>query len=106
MIKRKKLRCSFCGKSEDEVVKLVAGPRVYICDKCVASAKKIMDEEADDDTPPPKAESSIYANLVSRTRQFFARRRMERALAVARLITPRPRHIAVKLITQPRDYRP
>ena len=29
------LRCSFCGKSRDEVRKLIAGPTVYICDECV-----------------------------------------------------------------------
>jgi len=32
------LRCSFCGKSQDEVKKLIAGPTVYICDECVDSA--------------------------------------------------------------------
>jgi hypothetical protein len=30
-----KLRCSFCGKSQDDVRKLIAGPTVYICDECV-----------------------------------------------------------------------
>ncbi len=44
MKKGRLLRCSFCGKSEKEVAKLVAGPRVYICDACVDEAKKIMDE--------------------------------------------------------------
>jgi hypothetical protein len=34
MPKRKQLTCSFCGKSESEVAKLVAGPKVYICDEC------------------------------------------------------------------------
>ena len=37
-----KLKCSFCGKTEEEVKKLVAGPRVYICDECVATAAGIM----------------------------------------------------------------
>jgi ATP-dependent Clp protease ATP-binding subunit ClpX len=31
----RRLRCNFCGKSQDEVEKLVAGPRVYICNECV-----------------------------------------------------------------------
>jgi ATP-dependent protease Clp ATPase subunit len=39
----KRLACSFCGKSADEVTKLVAGPRVFICDECVASAARIME---------------------------------------------------------------
>ena len=41
------LACSFCGKSEDEVAKLVAGPNVYICDKCVAIADAIMRADGD-----------------------------------------------------------
>jgi len=39
------LRCSFCGKSEDKVQKLVAGPHVYICDECVGVAARIMQAE-------------------------------------------------------------
>lgn len=38
----KRLACSFCGKSADDVTKLVAGPKVYICDECVAAANRIM----------------------------------------------------------------
>lgn len=41
----KKLRCSFCGKPEDQVRKLIAGPGVYICDECVAICDEIIDEE-------------------------------------------------------------
>lgn len=37
--------CSFCGKSQDEVNKIVAGPDVYICDECVELCKSIIDEE-------------------------------------------------------------
>jgi ATP-dependent Clp protease ATP-binding subunit ClpX len=43
MLKRK-LACSFCGKSEASVAKLVAGPRVYICDQCAAEVIRIMEE--------------------------------------------------------------
>ena len=39
-----KLRCSFCGKSEHEVGKLVAGPNVFICDACVAICVEVMDK--------------------------------------------------------------
>ncbi len=39
-------RCSFCGKRQDQVKKLIAGPKgVYICDDCVALCKEIIDEE-------------------------------------------------------------
>ncbi len=37
------LHCSFCGKSEHEVGKLVAGPNVFICDACVAICVDVMD---------------------------------------------------------------
>lgn len=39
------LRCSFCGKSQDEVRKLIAGPTVYICDECVELCNDIIAEE-------------------------------------------------------------
>ncbi len=39
------LRCSFCGKSRDQVRKLIAGPTVYICDECVGLCNEIMVEE-------------------------------------------------------------
>jgi ATP-dependent Clp protease ATP-binding subunit ClpX len=39
----RRLRCSFCGKDESKVAKLVAGPRVYICDVCAREALRIMD---------------------------------------------------------------
>lgn len=41
-----KLHCSFCGKSQDEVKKLIAGPMVYICDECVGLCNEIIQEEA------------------------------------------------------------
>ena len=40
-----KLECSFCGKTQDEVRKLVAGPSVYICDECVNLCNDILSEE-------------------------------------------------------------
>jgi ATP-dependent protease Clp ATPase subunit len=42
-MQKRRLACSFCGKSEAEVAKLVAGPKVYICDRCVAIAARFMD---------------------------------------------------------------
>ena len=49
------LFCSFCGKSQHDVKKLIAGPAVMICDECVALCSKIIADEATDkrpDTPP------------------------------------------------------
>ena len=48
-------RCSFCGKRQEQVRRLVAGPGVYICDQCIALCNQIMNE-----APPetPEAASS------------------------------------------------
>ncbi|MDD2207455.1 MAG: ATP-dependent Clp protease ATP-binding subunit ClpX [Aminobacterium sp.] len=43
------LRCSFCGKGQDEVRKLIAGPGVYICDECVHLCNLILNEEVSDE---------------------------------------------------------
>ena len=39
------LKCSFCGKSQKQVIKLIAGPGVYICDECIELCVEIIDEE-------------------------------------------------------------
>ncbi|MCL1853502.1 MAG: ATP-dependent Clp protease ATP-binding subunit ClpX [Peptococcaceae bacterium] len=44
------LKCSFCGKNQDEVKKLVAGPGVYICDECIELCNEIIEEEINDST--------------------------------------------------------
>jgi ATP-dependent Clp protease ATP-binding subunit ClpX len=49
------LKCSFCGKSQEQVRKLIAGPGVYICDECVDLCNEILDEELlDSGTPVPQ----------------------------------------------------
>ena len=45
------LNCSFCGKSQKEVKKLIAGPTVYICDECIGLCNDIIAEEVDKDEP-------------------------------------------------------
>lgn len=47
--KDKVFHCSFCGKSQHEVRKLIAGPSVYVCDECVALCNDIINEESRDD---------------------------------------------------------
>lgn len=49
------LKCSFCGKSQEQVRKLIAGPGVYICDECVDLCNEILDEELYDSRPHPAA---------------------------------------------------
>jgi ATP-dependent Clp protease ATP-binding subunit ClpX len=46
------LKCSFCGKSQEQVRKLIAGPGVYICDECVELCNEILDEELLDPNGP------------------------------------------------------
>ena len=51
MSDKKNLNCSFCGKSQKEVKKLIAGPGVYICDECIDLCNDIIVEEKERDTP-------------------------------------------------------
>ena len=45
------LRCSFCGKTQEEVKKIIAGPTVYICDECIDLCNEIMEEEYQNEHP-------------------------------------------------------
>ncbi|MGH7370980.1 MAG: ClpX C4-type zinc finger protein, partial [Candidatus Methylomirabilales bacterium] len=44
-----KLQCSFCGKSQEDVRKLIAGPTVYICDECIELCNDIISEELEEE---------------------------------------------------------
>ena len=46
------LRCSFCGKHQDEVKKLLAGAKAFICNECVAIARKVV-KDASPAKPAP-----------------------------------------------------
>lgn len=65
------LKCSFCGKLQEQVKKLVAGPGVYICDECIELCNEIIEEELSEDTdlelgdiPKPKEIKSILDQYV------------------------------------------
>ncbi|MBZ4654626.1 MAG: clpX [Peptococcaceae bacterium] len=65
------LKCSFCGKLQDQVKKLVAGPGVYICDECIELCNEIIEEELSDDNslelgdiPKPKEIKAILDQYV------------------------------------------
>ena len=65
------LQCSFCGKSQRQVRKLIAGPGVYICDECIELCNEIIDEEfsspevlTDDDLPKPREINRILNEYV------------------------------------------
>lgn len=66
----RKLHCSFCGKSETEVAKLVAGPRVYICDSCVTIANQIITDSNRQDEPV-RVEVTVWQKLVNLVRRLF-----------------------------------
>ena len=65
--RRKYSRCSFCGKGQDKVRKLVAGPGVYICDSCVELCHQILAMEDGPDEPLP-ADTCQTARRESRVR--------------------------------------
>jgi len=79
MLRRKRLACSFCGKGEAEVTKLVAGPKVYICDKCVALAARIIQGDAPDQQDTPHIRSRVLERLRARVGRFFGLRRVDRS---------------------------
>ena len=54
-----KLRCSFCRRHAADVAKLVAGPRVFICDRCVAIATELMQAPADPEAPGMSAHPKL-----------------------------------------------
>ncbi len=80
----KQLRCSFCGKTQEQVKRLIAGPNVYICDECVELCSEIIEEELEDayddevmDMPKPR---EIKEHL---DQYVIGQENAKRALAVA-----------------------
>lgn len=56
----KKIRCSFCGKSEDQVQRLISGPNVYICNECIDLCSDLLDSEFGyDEVPDAEIEAVI-----------------------------------------------
>ncbi|HOJ12278.1 MAG TPA: ATP-dependent Clp protease ATP-binding subunit ClpX [Clostridiales bacterium] len=51
---KKQVKCSFCGKSQEQVKRLVAGPGVYICNECIELCSEIIDEEFEDTRVNPE----------------------------------------------------
>lgn len=78
------LKCSFCGKSQEQVRKLIAGPGVYICDECVDLCNEILDEELFDS-------SSTVPQSVTRREQPPERRRAPSPISLTQI--PKPREI-------------
>ena len=62
------LSCSFCGKSQREVKKLIAGPTVYICDECIELCNDIIAEEYGQDEAPDARRRACRSRARSRKR--------------------------------------
>ncbi|MDH7479858.1 MAG: ClpX C4-type zinc finger protein, partial [Syntrophomonadaceae bacterium] len=78
------LKCSFCGKLQDQVKKLVAGPGVYICDECIELCNEIIEEELNEevslelgDIPKPREIKDILDQYV------IGQEKAKKALSVA-----------------------
>ena len=81
------LKCSFCGKSQEQVRKLIAGPGVYICDECVELCNEILDEELfDSKTTGPQPPMPRPGNSTQKQSSGKKKR-----VSVAQL--PKPREI-------------
>ena len=78
------LKCSFCGKTQKQVKKLIAGPGVYICDECIDLCKQILKDELAEsnalgltELPKPQEISDFLDQFV------IGQERAKRSLAVA-----------------------
>ncbi|WP_409526303.1 ATP-dependent protease ATP-binding subunit ClpX [Nitrincola sp. MINF-07-Sa-05] len=80
-----KLYCSFCGKSQDEVRKLIAGPSVFICDECVDLCNDIIREEIQDSTASESGEQLPTPAEIKSTLDDYVigQERAKKVLAVA-----------------------
>ena len=81
---KRQLKCSFCGKNQEQVKRLIAGPNVYICDECVELCDEIIQEETDEvveedvsSLPKPKEMMEILNDYV------IGQNKAKKALSVA-----------------------
>lgn len=81
---KRQLKCSFCGKNQEQVKRLIAGPNVYICDECVELCDEIIQEEieevVEEDTtslPKPKEMMEVLNDYV------IGQNKAKKALSVA-----------------------
>lgn len=81
---KRQLKCSFCGKNQEQVRRLIAGPNVYICDECVELCDEIIQEEVEETTeeetvnlPKPKEMMNTLNDYV------IGQEKAKKALSVA-----------------------
>ncbi|KRN48153.1 ATP-dependent protease ATP-binding subunit ClpX [Pediococcus pentosaceus] len=77
--------CSFCGKTQDQVKKIIAGPDVYICNECVDLCKEIIDEElASENVPTEITDVPTPAEIVDYLNQYvIGQEEAKKTLSVA-----------------------
>jgi len=79
-----KLQCSFCGKSQDHVKKLIAGPTVYICDECIELCNDIIAEEWEEERVKGLAELPKPAEIKAILDQYvIGQEKAKKSLSVA-----------------------
>src|SRR5512137_1712932 len=78
------LHCSFCGKSQDEVRKLIAGPTVYICDECIELCNEIIAEETEERFVPGRLTVPKPMEIKAKLDEYvIGQERAKRVLSVA-----------------------
>lgn len=81
---KKQLKCSFCGKNQEQVRRLIAGPGVYICDECIELCQEIIDEEFDEEVDVELEEIPKPAQIKEFLDQYvIGQNPAKKALAVA-----------------------
>ena len=86
------LKCSFCGKSQDQVRKLIAGPGVYICDECIDLCNEILDEELID--------TQTKLNKTPQVKQKLQSNNLEKSVPLELTSIPKPLEIKTFLDNQ------
>lgn len=82
--KTPQFHCSFCGKGQDQVRKLIAGPEVYICDECIGLCNDIILEELDEDGPQTMQNTLKPKDIVKVLDQYvIGQERAKKILSVA-----------------------
>lgn len=83
-VSKEKLHCSFCGKEQEAVKRLVAGPGVYICDECIELCVEIVSEETEQETAAPITNLPRPAEIKTVLDQYvIGQEPAKRALSVA-----------------------
>jgi ATP-dependent Clp protease ATP-binding subunit ClpX len=81
---KRHLKCSFCGKNQDQVRRLIAGPNVYICDECVELCDEIIQEETEDNFEENSGSLPTPAEIVQTLDDYvIGQERAKKSLAVA-----------------------